>query len=179
MASTVVTTNLLPDLKPVKNSFATRQGNEFAYYRIKLGERRGNFVELLKGPPVMEVGYVTYDNQLYEVSIKSLFKGKVNVSNPYATTAADKSNAANSTSATGTGAGAATAGISDNNVKSTDVGRGTSTGSNKQGAGTEIGSEELESANMAWLEQARALLYSEDPEAFERLESCMESNSQS
>ena len=51
-------------LEPKANTIAVVNGMLFDYYSIKLGERHGPFMELIKVPPLIVEGFVTVGKQL-------------------------------------------------------------------------------------------------------------------
>ena len=81
-------------LDPKANTIAVVNGMLFDYYSIKLGERHGPYIELVKVPPLIVEGFVTVGKQLYQVTIKDFIRRRVNVTSPYRATAATEQPAA-------------------------------------------------------------------------------------
>lgn len=126
-------------LEPMANTIAVANGMLFDYYAIKLGEKKGPFVELIKVPPLIVEGFVTVGKQLYVVGFKDYIRRRVNVSSPYRAAVATNQSTAN-------------------DVVETVSNRDQSTVS--QCADPAID----QAANLAWKEQIDSLLHADDPE---------------
>jgi hypothetical protein len=137
-------------LDPIPNTYAIPNGVLYDYYSIKFGERKGDFVEITKLPPTIQEGFVTFQKQLYRVSIRDYLRRRVNVGQP-----------AYVTPTTGNAAGAAltnAAGPAPNVVNGFCA-------SGQQGPGSATELQFVKDADVAWEEQVGALLYADDPEA--------------
>lgn len=133
-------------LEPVKDTYAVENGVLYDYYPIKLGDRKGDYVTIMKLPPVLKPGYVTYQKELYKVELRDFLRGRVNVgtnfkyvpAEPGATTEPEPAN-----------------GAVDN----------ASVSAEQQGASPDPGIQIDQAVDMAWEEQIRTLLTLDDPEA--------------
>lgn len=151
MTSTVEPKHTSQELKPLANTFATLIGGEFHYFPIKLGERKGNFVELLIAPPMLAEGFVTFEKSLFRLSKADLFKGKVNVSSPVSPGNSSPVVIAEP----GTEQPASTPALESSPVAVNE----------QSGVDGDFRLSVDENADLAWVEQIGALLHLEDPEA--------------
>lgn len=127
-------------LEPTTNTLAVLNGQVYDYYKIKLGDSKGDFVEALKLPSMLMEGYITYKGKLYPFFLRDFFRRRVNVGqSPHNTTA---------------GVGADSAEPVD---FPTTVVTATAADSNKSNASATFGLQEYEVANLAWEEQINAL----------------------
>jgi len=125
-------------LEPMLNTFAVANGILYDYYAIKFGERKGPYVELLKLPPLISEGFVTFERKLYKVQLSDYIRRRVNVTNPYRAPAA----------------------VPSPNVDVVETIHDT----NKP-AVVQIANASLDQAvDLAWQEQIDALHYLDDPE---------------
>ncbi len=136
-------------LEPTTSTLAVRNGDVYDYYRIKAGDPRGDFVDLLKLPPVLMEGYVTYKGKLYPFSLRDFFRRRVNVGQS-AYRPATSADATDDTSSSGDPIAVVTETI---------------TNPDQSGASNAFGLQEHEAANLAWQEQIDALQYLDDTEA--------------
>lgn len=154
MTSTVEPKHTSHELKPLANTFATMVGTEFHYFGIKLGERKGNFVELLQNPPMIADGFVTFERKLYRVNKTDIFKGKVNVSSPVDAGPESKPTTIHEPGTEQSGSS-----------KPETVEPVTVTDSNESGIDGYFRLSVDEDVDLAWTEQIGTLLRIEDPEA--------------
>jgi hypothetical protein len=142
------------NLEPIPNTFAVLNGLVYDYYPTKFGTRRGDWIDLLKIPPVMSEGYVTFEKQLYRVDLRDYFRRRVNVGRAAFTPATTTNSGGASITAAGAPAAAAGTGV-------------VVTGFNTEQSATDstFGVQINEIADMAWKDQIRSLLYIDDPEA--------------
>lgn len=136
-------------LEPIPNSFIVQNGMLYDYYPIRFGEVKGSFVELQKLPGLVTGGYVTYQKQLYTLSIQDFLRSRLNVG----IAAYTVPTTTNSAGASITAAAAPT---------SSDPGNITSFG--QSFADATFGVQINKAADMAWKDQIDALLHSIDPE---------------
>lgn len=138
-------------LEPTRNTFAVENGILYDYFSIKLGERRGDYVDITKLPPVIRPGFVTFQKKLYKLELRDFFRSRLNVGQP----------AFSSTISSDTGADAAdaTANPTVTNVDTTTESDGQSR------VDSTFGVQVNQAADVAWEDQIRALLFADDPEA--------------
>lgn len=127
-------------LEPTTNTLAVLNSQIYDYYKIKLGDLKGDFVEVIKLPSVISEGYVTYKGKLYPFSLRDFFRRRVNVGQPHHNTTA------------GVGAD-----IAEPVGPPTTVVTATAADPNKSSASAAFGFQEHEAANLAWKEQINAL----------------------
>lgn len=136
-------------LEPVPNTLAVSNGSNFDYYAIKLGSAVNGYIPILKMPPIIAEGYITYSKKLYRLTYRDFFRRRLNVNQPsYSPTPAITNSNADSAN------------------PSSPVGAMVEAGINNLQSGL-IESSELqliEDANLAWKEQVGTLLHSIDPE---------------
>ena len=136
-------------LEPVTNTLAVRNGEVYDYYRIKPGEPRGDFVDLLKLPSVPTEGYITYKGKLYPFSLRDFFRRRVNVGQ----------------SAYRNPASADTTDSTASSVEAPAVAATATAHSDEPGSSNAFGLQEHQAADLAWQEQIDALQYLDDSEA--------------
>lgn len=138
-------------LDKVTNTYAVKVGEQWSYYTIRFGEPivHGKYVQITKMPPVIAEGIVTYKKKHYRVTFEDFFRSRVNVQYEF---------------------------IESRNASSqSDIGTGTDPGSAvpapirvvdkfQSGIGELIGDEDSQAADLAWDEQIRTLLYTDDQE---------------
>ena len=125
-------------LELMANTIAVANGLVFDYYPIKLGEKRGPYIDLVKVPPLIVEGFVTVGKQLFQVSYKDYIRRRVNVTNPYRVTASQQ--------------------CSNHNVVQSIPDR------DQQAIKQCVEPILDEAANLAWKDQIDSLLHSYDPQ---------------
>lgn len=136
-------------LKPVNNTYAVRNGMLYDYYSIKLGEAtpNGKFVPLVKSPPLMKEGFVTFNKKLFKVTLRDLFRRQINVQREYQC---------------GNTAGTSSSTRATTNQTQLDQ---TSNNSDQQRLSADFELQVNEAADLYWKDQIATLLFTEDPEA--------------
>lgn len=136
-------------LETLPNTFAVQNGVLYDYYSIKFGERRGDFVDIHKLPGVMKEGFVTYQKNLYRVSLKDYLRSKVNVGqSPYVPPSTLNDGGRELTAA---------------NKPTSNVGK-LRIDSGQLGSLGDLDVQIEQAANLAFEDQIRALLYADNPE---------------
>lgn len=124
--------NLLP--KKNKAVFFNEQTQKWDYFEVELGEERGLFVDIKVGPPVVKLGYITFEKKLFEITPRDILRGRFNVR--------------------GTGARIHTITTGATNLES-----GASGDPNESGPSENFSNEEREAADLAFKEQIGTLQY--------------------
>jgi hypothetical protein len=138
-----VSTALTPPM-PGKNKYIVWDSSQdrFIEFPIKLGETQvGNFLEILVAPPIKRVGFLSYNKQVFHLSINDLLRNHFNVSKPYI----------QPTGETSTGS-------------PTNVGSQSLIGPNQRSIEASTGNELDKESSVYWQEQVRSLFYYEDSE---------------
>lgn len=141
-----------PTLVPYPGLYAVADGPIYNYFPIIVGKMgEGNFVEILKPPIVAQAGYVTIEGKLYFVTLRDLFRRKVNVRNsPINPDSGSISTTSGSTGNTG--------------LSPATVDQGSK--HPEQPRPSQVSEFQVnETINLAWQDQIDALLHLEDPEA--------------
>lgn len=133
-----------PTLEATANTIAIQQGSGFDYYKVKLGDRRGPFVDIYGLPPDPVTGYVTYNGNLYRLEISDYLRGRVNVSTQYR-------NSDNGGTTTTT-----TSSVDSNTLP--EPAKPAVLGGNKPGTSDALETQERQDADLAWTRQTEALL---------------------
>lgn len=134
-------------LEPVTNTFAVQNGMLWDYYPIKLGDRKGDYVAIVKLPPVLKEGYATYQKKLFKVTFKDFLRSRVNVGQPAYTAEPGTDDESGSTEQPKLVT--VKPAVNSEQCRTDDT----------------FGVQINEAADVAWQEQVRALLYLDDPEA--------------
>ena len=129
-------------LEPLLNMHIVENQGYYEYYPVVLNRLNPKFVRIARSSPILKDGYISFEKNIYKVTIADIIKGKLNVEHPIPRSS-----------------------ISTNTRPiSSDVATSDQTGLERRSTRS-LEFQVDKDADLAWQEQTLELLHLEDPEA--------------